>query len=129
MSMWWKLVWIGCGGAIGAMSRYSTTVLAMRWFGPKYPWGTMIVNLLGCFVMGVAFALSYNKVALTSDQAKLFLMVGFLGAFTTFSSFALDSVLLLRQQSLTTMMMNMGLQNILGLLLVVIGMWIVQILI
>ena len=126
MSIWMKLSWVALGGALGAMSRYATALLAVRWFGPKYPLGTFAANMIGCLVMGVAFGLSQQKVVLHNEHAKLFLMVGFLGAFTTFSSFALDSVLLMRQQSLTAMLLNLGAQNVLGLLLVLVGVWAAQ---
>lgn len=122
MSWVGKISCVALGGAMGAVARYLTTLLALRWFGPKYPWGTLVANLLGCFIMGVLFALSRDQTAFHSDQARLLWMVGFLGAYTTFSSYALDSIHLLRQQSLAMLLLNVGVQNLLGILLVLLGM-------
>lgn len=122
MSFARKLLIVGLGGAMGAIARYCTTWLALRWFGPQFPWGTLVANLLGCFVMGLLFALSRDHIAFSGESAKLLWMVGFLGAYTTFSSYALDSVYLLRQHSLSMMFLNVGLQNLLGIFLVIVGM-------
>ncbi len=74
------------GGAIGAGARYLGGVAALRAFGPTYPWGTLIVNVAGGLLMGLLAA----RVA-TDDPWRLFLGVGVLGGFTTFSAFSLET--------------------------------------
>jgi len=85
------------GGAIGAAGRYLVGVGAVRLFGLSYPWGTLIVNILGCLLMGVlieAVALKYS----ISNVTRTFLTTGILGGFTTFSAFALDFSVLLQRK-------------------------------
>ena len=88
----WLLVAIG--GAIGASVRYGAGVWLLKPNG-LFPWITWSVNVLGCFLAGVFFALSQKYPAL-QQEARLFLMVGILGGFTTFSSFGLETFQLLR---------------------------------
>lgn len=85
------LTQVALGGAIGASLRYLTNVGALRLFGPGFPWGTMIVNVLGSFLMGVLFVVLAQKGGM---RAAPFLMTGVLGGFTTFSAFSLDAVTL-----------------------------------
>ncbi len=88
----WLLVAIG--GAIGASVRYGAGVWLVR-PNAAFPWTTWSVNVLGCFLAGVFFALSQKYPAL-QQEARLLLMVGILGGFTTFSSFGLETFQLLR---------------------------------
>ena len=101
------------GGSLGALSRYGVSLLAASLFGSRFPWGTLIVNLAGCFLIGLCFAL-----------ARLFFMTGFLGALTTFSAFALESVNAMRAQAHLVMAANLLLNNVLGAALVLLGMWV-----
>ena len=81
---------VAAGGMVGAVLRYLVNVIAMKVVGPGFPVGTMIVNITGSFAMGVlvaAMALSWN----VSQEMRLFLVVGLLGSFTTFSTFSLDA--------------------------------------
>src|SRR3546814_306647 len=83
------LVAIAVGGAIGALGRHYVNVAMAGWLGHGFPWGTVTVNILGSFVMGVlveAMALAWS----VSPELRAVLTVGFLGAFTTFSTFSLD---------------------------------------
>ncbi len=77
------------GGALGAAARHLTGRATLAWFGPGYPWGTLAVNLLGGFLMGV-LAGSLARFGQGGDQWRLLLGVGVLGGFTTFSAFSLD---------------------------------------
>jgi CrcB protein len=79
------------GGALGAGGRFLVGKLTLGWFGPGYPWGTLSVNLLGGFLMGMLVG-TLTKSAGSQENARLFLAIGVLGGFTTFSSFALDAV-------------------------------------
>ena len=81
--------WVGLGGAIGAMARYGVTLASTRAFGPLFPYGTMIVNVAGSFLMGF-FAILIAKHLAADSGLRLFLLTGVLGGFTTFSAFSLD---------------------------------------
>ncbi len=87
------ILWVALGGAFGASSRYLVGVWALRFFGPGYPWGTFIVNVVGSFIIGGLaefIALKLNA----SAELRVLLVTGFLGGFTTFSSFSLDAIYL-----------------------------------
>jgi len=84
---------IAAGGAIGATARHLVNVLALSWFGSGFPWGTLAVNLVGCFLMGVLVETS-ALVWSPSPALRAFIAVGFLGGLTTFSSFSLDVAVL-----------------------------------
>lgn len=82
---------IALGGALGALGRY----IVSTWVGNRssivFPWGTFSVNVLGCFVLGVIYILGTEKLMISANM-RTFLTVGFLGAFTTFSTFSLDTL-------------------------------------
>lgn len=84
---------VALGGAIGASLRHLVGVLTLRIFGPGFPWGTLTVNILGSFVMGVIVEVIARRFS-ASMELRLFLMTGMLGGFTTFSSFSLDTAFL-----------------------------------
>lgn len=77
------------GGALGAAGRYGVGVWAVRIFGHGYPWGTIIVNIVGCFAMGLIIKLLSSHVG-ANNELRAFLTTGMLGGFTTFSAFSLD---------------------------------------
>ena len=86
------LLQVAIGGALGAMARYLTSMGAMRLMGPGFPWGTLAVNVVGSFLMGVlVVALAHKDDSLRHAP---FLMTGLLGGFTTFSAFSLDALTL-----------------------------------
>ncbi|MFZ3034161.1 MAG: fluoride efflux transporter CrcB [Parvibaculum sp.] len=81
---------VALGGAVGASGRYFFNLQMMRLLGPNFPWGTLGVNIIGCFIMGLiaeSLALRFN----VSGEMRSFLMTGVLGGFTTFSAFSLDA--------------------------------------
>lgn len=96
MTVWHWLV-IGFGGSLGAMARFFVVTWLNRLHGSEFPWGTFAVNAVGSFIMGLAFVLFTIKYPLVPGSYRSFVMVGFLGAFTTFSSFALESLSLFQQ--------------------------------
>ena len=81
------------GGGLGSALRHGTTLLAARWLGTQYPLGTLCINVLGSFAMGVVVEYWAAKSGL-SPQARLFLTTGVIGGFTTFSTFALEVAVL-----------------------------------
>lgn len=91
------------GAGIGGLLRWLVGIAAGRWFGMSFPWGTMIVNVSGSFVMGVLAALLLFRAGAAEWQgARLFLLTGVLGGYTTFSSYALDVATLWEQGSVST---------------------------
>ncbi len=87
--MIWTLSQVAIGGAIGSMLRYLTNVGVMHFIGPGFPWGTVIVNILGSFVMGVLVVVLAHRGGM---RLAPLLMTGVLGGFTTFSAFSLDAL-------------------------------------
>lgn len=95
-----NLAAIAGGGAIGALMRYAVNGAAMRFWGAGFPYGTLMINVAGSFLMGVLVAV-FAHIWQPPSALRMFLLTGFLGAFTTFSSFALDfSVLWERGETL-----------------------------
>lgn len=89
-----RLLLIALGGAIGTILRYLTSVFAVRWFGPEFPYGTLIVNLTGAFIIGLVQELGTETV-LIPDNARLFLTTGMMGGLTTYSTFSYETVRLM----------------------------------
>jgi CrcB protein len=90
------VVAIALGGALGAVGRYALSSQITHWIGPGFPWGILLVNLVGCFVMGVIAELGALSLNL-SPEMRAFLTTGILGGFTTFSAFALDSAVMIER--------------------------------
>ncbi len=86
------------GGALGAGARYLVGVGAMRLMGPAFPWGTLTVNIVGCFLMGVLIEGAALKWSM-SNELRTFLATGILGGFTTFSAFSLDFAVLMERKA------------------------------
>ncbi|CAA7616750.1 fluoride efflux transporter CrcB [Magnetospirillum sp. UT-4] len=95
-----SLLWIAAGGALGSVARYLSMVALGHLIGTGFPWGTLFVNIVGSFVMGVLAELG-ALVWQPGPDLKLFLTVGILGGFTTFSTFSLDVALLVERHSWT----------------------------
>ena len=89
-----SFAWVFLGGGLGSALRYGVGRAALAWLGPNFPAGTLIVNVVGCFAIGaLAEWLALHDAGVGQDT-KLFLVAGILGGFTTFSAFALDTVVL-----------------------------------
>jgi CrcB protein len=88
---------IAAGGAIGALMRHSVNVAAVKLMGHGFPYGTLTVNIVGSFLMG-ALVILFASVWQPSETLRVLIITGFLGAFTTFSTFSLDFVTLFERQ-------------------------------
>ncbi len=108
-----KLVWIAAGGGAGAVLRYLLAGAIQKFSGPSFPIGTLVVNVVGCLVIGLmtaAFAGPY----LLRDEYKLALLVGLLGGFTTFSTFGWETFALANDGQFRQAALNVVLSNVLG---------------
>lgn len=114
-----RLFLLAAGGAAGTLSRYGVSVWADRAARGVFPAGTMAVNLAGCFLIGAAWA--FCERSLVSPGQRLFLMTGFLGGFTTFSTFGLETFSLMRDGEYWAAALNAAANNILGVGLVMAG--------
>ncbi|KAA0681095.1 fluoride efflux transporter CrcB [Roseomonas genomospecies 6] len=93
------LVAVALGGAVGSAARYLLMTVVGHWFGTQFPYGTLVVNAVGCFTMGVLAELA-ALVWSPSPELRALVMVGVLGGFTTFSSFTLDVGVLVARNAL-----------------------------
>jgi CrcB protein len=113
------LILVMLGGAIGAGFRYHISTVALRFMGPGFPWGTWIINLLGGFLMGVLAAVLARSNE-GAEQLRLFLGVGVLGGFTTFSAFSLETFNML-QRGDPVMAASYAVSSVAGSVLMLIG--------
>jgi CrcB protein len=115
------IILVGVGSFVGGILRYGLSTWVHRVLdNPWFPYGTLAVNTLGCLIIGFIAGLVETRVALTSE-VRLFLLVGILGGFTTFSSFALETFSLARDTQNIAALMNIGAQVMVGLLCVWVG--------
>ncbi|HBS48358.1 TPA: fluoride efflux transporter CrcB [Candidatus Dependentiae bacterium] len=113
-----NLIYVILGGIVGTVSRYSTYLL-INYLSLNSVFATLAVNLIGCFVAGLIFGLS--QIFNFTENINLFLFVGILGAFTTFSTFTLDNYLLLNSNKIGFLILNILLNNFLGLFILYLG--------
>lgn len=102
------LILIAAGGALGAVSRHAVNQACLRYIGPEYPWGILAVNIAGSFALGLLVGWLALAGRPDATEMRLALGVGFLGAFTTMSAFALDIVLMLERRELVTALVYGG---------------------
>ncbi len=113
--MFKTLLIIGTGGFIGSISRYLVQQALHEKFDTSFPLGTMTVNIIGSFIIGLVYALS-EKGGVLSPEWRLFLAVGFCGGFTTFSSMAFESLQMIRLEQFVFLALYMGISLFAGLL-------------
>lgn len=112
------------GGAVGAVTRFAVVRLSTALFGPAFPLGTLIVNVLGSFVAGLLFVRLTELAGEGADPTlRSLLVVGFLGAFTTFSAFSVDTLQLLEKTGLGAAGWNVALNVLLCLAACALGLW------
>ncbi len=102
-----QLLIVGAGGAFGAIGRYWLSIWVYSLTGRAFPWGTLAVNLLGSLLMGFLSVWLLERMTLSTEMRAL-LMVGFLGSFTTFSTFSLETLLLLEQGAIARAGVNIA---------------------
>lgn len=108
------LLAIGSGSFLGGISRYLLSRAVQNSVVSAFPYGTMWINIFGCFLIGLLFGLS-ERGSLTSNKLRLFLTVGFCGGFTTFSAFSLENMTMLRDGSFLHFTLYASLSIFLGL--------------
>jgi CrcB protein len=101
-----QLIAIAAGGALGALARYGMSSAVYAWLGRGFPWGTLAVNLLGSFLMGLLFVLLIERLSWAPEWRGA-ILIGFLGAFTTFSTFSIETLNLLEEGAMLTAFLNM----------------------
>ena len=111
-----KWGWLSLGSLLGGFGRYLLAGAIYALFGTAFPYGTFVVNMTGCFLIGVFYSLAEQKFLLGPD-ARIFLMTGFCGAFTTFSTFILETMALFKDGEALKAFMNIGGSVGLGLFL------------
>lgn len=116
--MFGTLATVALGGAIGASLRYLTNMSVMRLVGPGFPYGTMVANVLGSFLMGVLVVVLARRGGMAYAP---FLMTGFLGGFTTFSAFSLDTLTLFERGDVPLAGLYVGMSVFLSLAAIAVG--------
>lgn len=118
------IIAVAAGGAVGAGLRFIVSGAAYSRFGADFPIGTLLVNVIGCFLIG--FLSRYFEDVVVSPQARTLILTGGLGAFTTFSTYGLESVNLWRDGEIKLALLNIFANNILGIFFVILGFFLAQ---
>jgi CrcB protein len=109
-----KLVWIAAAGALGTLARYGVGGIVQRAAGGAFPWGTLVVNAAGCLLFGLVWSLAEERLVI-AGETRVVLLVGFMGAFTTFSTFTFETSAMLRDAEWSFAVANLLSQNALGI--------------
>jgi fluoride exporter len=116
-----KILYLLAGGAVGTVLRYLVSGFSHRMFETTFPLGTLVVNLAGSFLIGLTWGLTESQNF--SPNLKAFIFIGIFGGFTTFSSYSLETMEMIRSGAAGMGILNILLSNILGLGLVFIGLF------
>lgn len=108
-----KITVLALAGACGTLARYGLAGVVQRWLGGNFPWGTAAVNVLGCLLFGIVWAAGSER-AIISPGARIIILTGFMGAFTTFSTFIAETSHLLTGTQLLLGFTNIVLQLVVG---------------
>lgn len=109
-----KLLWIALAGALGTLTRYWMGGAVQRLAGGSFPVGTFAINVSGCFAFGLFWALAVERFNV-SGELRMIVLLGFMGAFTTFSSFLFETLELMKDSEWLLAALNMIGQNVVGL--------------
>lgn len=109
-----SLIFIGAG--LGGVLRFLISNLTYSAFGRIFPYGTLLVNVTGCLLMGLLFVLLIERIDGVGSEWRSFLLIGFLGGYTTFSSFSIETITLFENGAITSGLLNILLSNILCIL-------------
>jgi len=120
-----EIIYVGIGGGIGSIFRYLTSFYSQKIFPGDYPWGTFLVNMIGCLVIGLLLGL-IEKERMLFPQMRQLLIVGFCGGFTTFSSFAAENIRLIQSGQLMLVLLYTAASVLLGLAAVGLGLYLVK---
>jgi CrcB protein len=115
-----KILLISVAGMAGTLARYWLSGAVYSFLGRDFPWGTWSVNVLGCFLFGLVWTISEDR-GLISTQARIIILVGFMGAFTTFSTLIFESYQLVRDAEWVKIWLNLIGQNTVGFAAVYLG--------
>jgi CrcB protein len=108
-----RILVVAAGGSIGAVSRYLVSIWAAERFGASFPYGTLIVNVIGCFIIGIFMTMTTERF-IVNPYWRLLITVGFVGGLTTFSSFSYETFRLLEDADMMMALYNIGLNLALG---------------
>jgi CrcB protein len=108
-----KICLLALAGACGTLARYGLAGAVHRWLGGNFPWGTAVVNVLGCLLFGIVWAAGSER-AIISPETRIIILTGFMGAFTTFSTFIAETSHLLTGTQLLMGFINIALQLVAG---------------
>ncbi len=115
-----KLLLIAVAGGFGALSRYGLAGLVQRWTDSMFPWGTAVVNIVGCFLFGMLWVALEERFPVT-PETRVIVLTGFMGAFTTFSTYMFETQQLLEDSQYLAAFGNLALQNGVGLAAIILG--------
>jgi fluoride exporter len=116
-----RLLLVGLGGAIGSVLRYVTSLLAVHWLGEQFPYGTLIVNLVGSFAIGLVHQVAIDTL-LIPDNLRLFLTTGVMGGLTTYSAFSYETARLIETGAWPQAWVNIAITTSVALGLCLLGM-------
>lgn len=119
------LLLVGLGGGIGSMLRYLTSAFANKYFPSIFPWGTFVVNVLGCLLIGILLGI-FERQALANPNLKFLFITGFCGGYTTFSTFAAENLELYQSGNILTLVFYITTSVLIGVLAVWLGMEIIR---
>ena len=115
-----KIVYLMVAGSLGTIARYGISIFFNKFAVVNFPIGVFVVNMLGSFLFGLIWALSEDK-GIVNSNMRLIILVGFMGSFTTFSTFAFDNTIYITQLDWAKLVLNILANNIVGIFLIYLG--------